>query len=308
MGQNRYHISLQVPAPVQPKARYALRQLSLVLGIRLVLVDRDFPCPDAVYGDASERRNQCSWLPYDPDAYEPRIKHQGHRLEGVKVWGPALATAPAWDLVGATFRLLTFLDESQVSEQSRDNKGIFKVESLPEERQQVLAESMVENHAAILKRRLAAQKPMADEFVVPLWPQGKKWVFLLSHDTDAITLGSPQELLTNLLKGLGRRDRTSLTMFKDGLRYINRPNENPLFGFPGWRKLEDPGFRSCFYLFAKPKNLKRHLNDCRSTRGGAKHRLEHFAGDGGSGMGVRTARPYLCQAGSKRSGLGQTVY
>jgi hypothetical protein len=265
MGQDRYHISLQVPASVQPKARYALRQLSLVLGIRLELVDRDFPRPDSVYGDASERRKSCSWLPYDPDSYEPRIKHQGHRLEGVKVWGPVSGTAPAWDLVGATFRLLTFLDESQVSERSRDNKGIFKVESLPEERQQVLAESLVENHAAILKRRLAAQKAMASEFVVPLWPQGKRWVFLLSHDTDAITLGSPQELLTNLLKGLGRRDRTSLTMFKDGLRYFNRPNENPLFGFPGWRQLESPGFRSCFYLFAKPKYLKRHLNDCRST-------------------------------------------
>ena len=265
MGQDRYHISLQVPASVQPKARYALRQLSLVLGIRLELVDQDFACPDAVYGAAGERGKARCWLPYDPDAYEPRIKHQGHNLEGVKVWGPASATESAWDLVGATFRQLTFLDESHVSERSRDNKGIFKVENLPGERQQVLAELLVENHAAILKRRLAAQKRIADEFVVPLWPQGKKSVFLLSHDTDAITLGSPQELLTNLLKGLGRRDRTSLTMFEDGLRYINRPNENPLFGFPGWRKLEETTFRSCFYLFVKAKDLKRHLNDCRST-------------------------------------------
>jgi hypothetical protein len=265
MGLDRYHISIQVPTSVQPKARYALRQLSLVLGLKFELVDRDFSRPDAVYGDATERCPDCLWLPYDPDAYDVRIKHQGHRIEGVKVWGPASATGPSWDLVGATFRLLTFQDESQVSEASRDNKGVFTVDSLPRERQLVLAEMLVENHAAVLSRRLAAQKQMANEFVVPLWPQGKKWVFLLSHDTDAITLGSPQELLTNLLKGLFRGDATSLTMFKDGFGYRNRPNENPLFGFPGWRQLEEPRFRSCFYLFVKPKNLKRHFNDCRST-------------------------------------------
>ncbi len=266
MGLDRYHISIQVPPSVQPKARYALRQLSVVSGLKLELVDRDFSRPDAVYGDASERCSDCLWLPYDPDAYDTRIKHLGHSIEGVKVWGPASATPDRWDLVGATFRLLTFQDESQVPEQGRDNKGVFRVESLPRERQQVLTEMLVENQAGILTRRLAAQKQVGGEFILPRWPLGKKWALLLSHDTDAITLGSPQELLTNLLKGLGRRDRTSLRMFKDGFRYLNRPNENPLFGFPGWRKWEEvPNLRSCFYLFVKPRNLKRHLNDCRST-------------------------------------------
>jgi peptidoglycan/xylan/chitin deacetylase (PgdA/CDA1 family) len=88
---------------------------------------------------------------------------------------------------------------------------------------------------------------------------------VLSHDTDAITLGSPSEMAFNLVKGVVRGDRTSLSMFGQGFRYLRRPTENPLFGFPGWRNLEAPKFRSCFYLFAKPKNLKRHLNDCRST-------------------------------------------
>jgi hypothetical protein len=235
------------------------------LGVKLELVDRDFPRPDAVYGDAAESRPDCLWLPFDPEAYEPRVKHRGHSFEGVKVWGPASATGPSWDLVGATFRLLGFLDESQVSEESRDDKGVFKIDALPAERQVVLAEMLVENQAAILKRRLAGHKRITDEFIVPLWPRGKEWVFLLSHDTDAITLGSPQELATNLLKGLIRRDGVSLSMFNDGLGYLNRPNENPLFGFPRWRRLEEPTFRSCFYLFVRPKNLKRHLNDCRST-------------------------------------------
>jgi hypothetical protein len=265
MGPDRYYISLQIPSPAQPKARYALRQLALVLGIKFQLVDRDFPRPDAVYGDATERRSDCLWLPYDSDAYDPRIKHKAHGFESVKVWEPASITPAGWDLVGSSFRLLTFLDESQVAEASRDNKGVFKVEGLPAERREVLTEPLFENHAAILKQRLATQRQMANEFVVPLWPKGKKWVFLLSHDTDAITLGSPQELLTNLVKGLVRQDGVSLTMFKDGLGYMNRPNENPLFGFPGWRQVEDPTFRSCFYLFVKPKNLRRHLNDCRST-------------------------------------------
>jgi hypothetical protein len=260
-----FHISIQVPVPIQPKAHYALQQLAIVLGIKLHLVDHEFPCPDAVYGDATQRCADCLWLPYDPDAYDASIKHKGHAFEGVKVWGPASATQPMWDLVGATFRLLSLLDESQVSEENRDDKGIFKVEGLPGERRLVLDELLVENHAVVLSRRLAAQRQILDEFVVPLWPQGKKWAFLLSHDTDAITLGSPLEMFANLLRGLIRPDATSLAMFKDGFAYMHRPNENPLFGFPVWRELEEPKFRSCFYLFVKPKSLNRHLNDCRST-------------------------------------------
>jgi hypothetical protein len=265
MGIDRFHISIQVPAPIQPKARYALQYLSVVLGIKFHLVDRTFPRPDAVYGDATQIRSGCLWLAFDPDAYDPDIKHKSHTFEGVKVWGPISITRQGWDLVGATFRLLTLLDESQVPEEKRDDKGIFKVEGLPEERRLVLAELLVENHAAVFRRRLAAQRQMPDEFIVPLWPKGKKWAFLLSHDTDAITLGSPAEMFFNLVKGLVRWDRTSLTMFKDGFAYLRRPSENPLFGFPRWRQLEAPTLRSCFYLFVKPKNLKRHLNDCRST-------------------------------------------
>ena len=244
-----FHISIQVPASAQPKARYALQHLSIISGISFQLVDRDFPRPDAVYGDASQRRSDCLWLPYDQDTYDVRTEHKAHGFDGIKVWGPVGAARQTWDLVGATFRLLSFLDECQIPEQSRDNKGIFKVEALPAQRRSVLTELLVENHAAALTRGLSAQKKIRDEFVVPLWPYGKKWAFLLSHDTDAITLGSPLEMLVNLCKGLIRQDATSFSMFKDGFTYMRRPNENPLFGFPAWRRLEEPKFRSCFYLF-----------------------------------------------------------
>jgi hypothetical protein len=88
MGIDRFQISIQVAAPIQPKARYALQQLSVVLGIKLHLVYREFPRPDAVYGDATQSRSDCLWLPFDPDAYDPGIKHKSHAFEGVKVWGP----------------------------------------------------------------------------------------------------------------------------------------------------------------------------------------------------------------------------
>jgi hypothetical protein len=265
MGNDRFDVSIRVPGPFEPKARYALQQLSLVLGIKVRLVDRNFPHPDAIYGDGTQRRSDCLWLPFDPDTYDPSIKHKSHGFDGTKVWGPISVARQAWDLVGATFRLLNLLDESQVPEEKRDDKGVFKVEALPEERRMVLAELLVENHADILGKRLAQQRQMPDEFIVPLWPKGKKWAFLISHDTDAITLGSPAEMCSNLLKGLMRRDRILLSMFKDGFSYLRRPSENPLFGFPGWCQVEAPGFRSCFYLFVKPKGLKRHLNDCKST-------------------------------------------
>jgi len=270
MGTDPFHISIQVPTPLLPKARFALQQLALVLGIKLQLVDREFPRPDAIYGDATQRRSDCLWLAFDPDAYDPGIKHKSHVFEGVTVWGPVSVTPEAWDPVGETFRLLSLLDETQIPEEKRDDKGIFRVEGLPEERRQVLDEPMVENHAGILGRRLASRAlasrgSMPEEFMVPLWPEGKKWVFLLSHDTDAITLGSPAEMFFNLIKGVVRQDRTSFSMFKDGFAYLRRPNQNPLFGFPQWRQLEAPTFHSCFYLFVKPKSLKRHLNDCRST-------------------------------------------
>jgi hypothetical protein len=72
-------------------------------------------------------------------------------------------------------------------------------------------------------------------------------------------------MLWNIAKAVLRRDANYWRMFKDGFKFLNRPNENPFWGFPQWREMEDPKLRSCFFLFAKSANLKTDLNDCRSS-------------------------------------------
>ncbi|PYU29039.1 MAG: hypothetical protein DMG32_01180 [Acidobacteria bacterium] len=96
------------------------------------------------------------------------------------------------------------------------------------------------------------------------------------------------EMAYNLGKAVLRRDAISFRMFKDGFTYFRRPAANPLFGFPKWRRIEQPWLRSCFYLFVRPKRLKRDLNDCRSTVANqpVDWRLLHSMADAGWEFGL----------------------
>ncbi len=168
--------------------------------------------------------------------------------------------------MASTYRLLTFLDEHQVDDGARDRRGVFRTEALPTGRRQVTGVPLVDDHAASLLRRLEQIRPGVVATALPKWPGGKRYAVVVSHDTDAVTLGAPRELLTNLAKLLVRRNRTYAGMVGAGLRYFRDPTGNPLFGFPLWRDLElEQRIRSTFYLYARLVRLKADLNNCKSS-------------------------------------------
>ncbi|HWC20221.1 MAG TPA: hypothetical protein VG498_24615 [Terriglobales bacterium] len=167
--------------------------------------------------------------------------------------------------MGSIFRLLTLLDESQVDEEARDRRGNFTTQALSPARKSVAATPLVEIESERLFETVCRAQPAWRGLRMSRWPGDRKYAFLLSHDTDAITLGAPSEMAYNLAKAVVRGDGTSLRMFVAGFKYLRRADRNPLFGFPLWRRLEGARLRSCFYLFVRPKGVKRDLNDCRSS-------------------------------------------
>jgi hypothetical protein len=259
------NVILRVPAQIEPRARYAFETLSTTWGLPLRFTKEVTAGCNVVYGERKQIDGCVPVLRCDPRVYQPETDCTAVSHKGSTVWGPAGTSFEHLDLVGSTFRLLTFMEESRVPQAARDRRGIFKTDFLPSDRKEVVAEPLVENHAELLFERLRDAHPHLKQDRLLLWPNGKKYAFLLTHDTDAITLGSVMEMAYNLGKGLLRRDAISFRMFKDGFTYFRRPGANPLFGFPKWRRIEQQRLRSCFYLFVRPHRLKWDVNDCRST-------------------------------------------
>lgn len=260
------NVVLRIPDRLKARAGYALDALSTIWGIPVNIVSRKIDFQTVVYGVAEDADKAGLVLPCDLRAYESGREYAVRLLHGALVWAPADAQSSSeWDLIGSTYRLLTFLDEAGVAASSRDRRGVFSTASLPRQRREAADELLVENQAAVLLERLCAAYPRLKEAAAPLWPNGKRCALLLSHDTDAISLGSPAEMAYNLGKAILRRNPMYLRMFWEGVRYFGRPARNPLYGFPRWHAMETPLLRSCFYLYAKPKELPRDLNDCRSS-------------------------------------------
>lgn len=245
------------------EAEYALSELALRLGYRLVFASK-VECgssgPAAIYG-RPEAGIKAPCIPYHAECYEQRA---GFASIGFpKLWGLQGRGVESLDIIGGAFRLLALIDEAGVQEAARDERGIFKTCSLPAERFAVLEEPLFENHASQLGMLLLPYLGGASG--LPTWPDGKKWALLLTHDTDALHLGAPLEVLYNSSKALLRRDKIRLNMARDGLhQWFGGGNGNQLFGFHGWSDLANQGgYRDAYYLYVR-RHVRRTLNDCRS--------------------------------------------
>jgi hypothetical protein len=169
------------------------------------------------------------------------------------------------DLIGSSHRLLTFLDELQVPTRTRDRKGAFMINDLPEQRRRAANIPVVDNHADWLLERILALFPEVAESIIPRWPGKAKFALTLTHDTDTVNLGAPKELLKNLINCFLKRDSACLAMFNEGVKSVLKGHPNPVFGFPLWKLFEtQKRIKSCFYLFVRPKGTRNHLNDCKS--------------------------------------------
>jgi hypothetical protein len=205
-------------------------------------------------------------VPFDERTYDPAVRHAAVGHDGYHLWAPADARGGSLDLVGGSYRLLTFLDEQQVDPAARDRRGIFRTPALPAARRLAGQLPMVDDHAAVLLERLMRQRPRSVTPALPKWPGGKRFAVALTHDTDAVSVGASRELLTNLAKLALRKERAYADMVRAGLRHLRDPTGNPLFGFPYWRDLEERHqLRSSFYLFVRTVRVKPDINNCKST-------------------------------------------
>jgi hypothetical protein len=278
-------VALSVPDSFVARARYAFTVLATrwCVPVRFAAQARD---ADVCYATASAScPADVTWFRFDPELYDPRIPCRSVRDEhGRWLWcssSPAGAERP--DLVGGVFRLLTLLDESQIDEEHRDRRGIFRTHALPAGRAQVLDEPLVEHHAEALWEQLVRHAPERAARV-PRWPQGKRFVVAPSHDVDAVQLGGPGELATNLAKAVLRRDPQRLQLFTLGARHLGRMPEDPYFAFAKWQEWEARrGLKSAFYVFHRPPGTPRDVNDCKSSlahRGADWDRLRRLADEG----------------------------
>ena len=142
--------------------------------------------------------------------------------------------------------------------------GVFDTSSLPDQRRAGITRPYVEHHLDMMWEQVQRWRP--DLRQAPRWPDGRQWAVVLTHDTDAVSLGRPSALLYNAGKLVLRRERVRAGMLAAGLRHWRSPMKDPYFGFPTWRRIEnDWGIKSAFYLFVKPHDVPRHLHDSRSA-------------------------------------------
>jgi peptidoglycan/xylan/chitin deacetylase (PgdA/CDA1 family) len=252
-------ICLTIPdRRLRPLARYGLEEAFLRVGLPFWITDDEPTQGAVVYGPAPP-----SWrgatLQYDKRCYDPAVRFAA--VGCPPLWAPEGAKAEDVDLVGGLARLLTLADESQIDEKSRNRLGIFKVAALPEARGRVRAEPLAEHHAAALGRQFEIFAP---ELPKPrcLWPAGHRYAVLVTHDTDAVALRAPLEILFNGAKAVVRRNRLRARMAWDGLVL---KGDDPLFGFERWAEAEKAlGVRSAFFVSGRG-HVRPSIHDCRST-------------------------------------------
>ena len=126
---------------------------------------------------------------------------------GTLLWVPE-GTKPddQIDHIGAIFRLLSLMDEVGVEERNR--LGVFSTSALPESRYKTRMTSLVENHCNMLSRKLGVGTATSES----VWPEGRRYCVLLTHDSDAAALGAAGEISANLAKAVLRRDPKRLEL------------------------------------------------------------------------------------------------
>jgi hypothetical protein len=247
---------IDVPSQLRPRVEYAWQEFALRLGVALQLEDT-IESAHWVYTNSN-----CSALSgkevirCEPEWYFEK------KLSATLRQAYQNYLEPGFDCIGLTFRLLTFLDEQEIGENCRDDRGIFYSSVLPEWRQAVAARPLVDECALAFKARYENLLGETET----LWPGGKKSALVVTHDTDALQLGSMNELCALVAKWARRR----LPVYKDllwaSLKARRAPIiQDPYFCFQNWADLENQfAAKSCFLLSTAAFGTHRTLNDCKS--------------------------------------------
>lgn len=240
------------------QVKYTFSEISVRLGVSFVLHRNNTTRKtfDLHYGVLADKRSK-HFIKFDADCYSQQPTGLNDRDIDLIISHSHIEKNI--DLIGLIFRLLTLADEQTVQEKNRNEMGIFLVSALSASRRKYAEIPLVEYAAGCLKSIFGLDNAQ-------IWPNGKKWVLVSTHDTDAVTLSNPYELCVNAIKAISRMDGNRLNMFIDGCANIfKRVEENPLFGFNRWadaeRKLK---IRGAFFLFCRTRAFI-SKNDCKSS-------------------------------------------
>ncbi len=260
-------VIIDIPENYVRKARYVFGIFANSWGIPIRILKaqkQNDDRADIVYTSKCNKQNNAITIPFDQRLYEGKTKCGSIRLKNNDLWSNS--SEATTDLIASSFRLITLIDEEQIKQGSRDRKGIFLIDALPAARKALVKVPIIESLSEYLLNQLLLRKPMLKHAMLPRWPFNKQYVISLTHDTDAVNLGAPKEIITNLAKFSIRREKVHFDMAKLGLRHFGKPMSNPLFAFPLWKEYEALNrIRSSFYLFVMTKNVKVDINDCKSN-------------------------------------------
>lgn len=265
MINRRFTVVVDAPIALRPSIEWTLAHVGRDLGIDmrasyLPSLHSDSTPVDAWYAE-SPPGTGVRWWPFNPRCYRGDGSFRGTKTGGRVLWSEG-ETNP--DLLGGVYRLMTLVDEASVRPNDRNHLGIFTTSALEEQRRALVDHPLVEHHIDALWDRVRDIRPELTR--MPRWPDGKRWACVLTHDTDAVGLGTSRELAYNAAKLILRRDGVRLGMISAGLRHRRSPTLDPFFGFPIWQGLENQwGMRSAFYVFVQPEGVRRHLHDSRSA-------------------------------------------
>lgn len=248
-----------VPSPYRPRVLASLDFLGISIGVRFQLSQSGQV--DLQYGEGGDGVAARVTLPFWPETYDPSAVHRATIVDGLPSWLPVSRPETDHpDLIGATWRLLSLLDEAQVPSAGRDEAGAFVTDDLPMARRASLDQPFAEWHAAILLRRLA-QGGVRLGPPVDRWPAGKAYAVLVTHDADGPRLQQPGELAKALGKAVIRGSGSEGRAFLAGVRTRLLREPDPYFGFEGWAHAErELGLRSAFYLYVRSA-MPRHARD-----------------------------------------------
>ena len=177
---------------------------------------------------------------------------------------PSDARALPAEWLRAVFALLS--REEERLETARDQWECFAGTQSRLHALGVLERPLANEYAALLARRLGAWAAARNAAIapLPLWPEGKRYAALLSHDVDEVRFGSLVEAARLLALTSGPRSyalRAGLTQAARGLAGLGRTD--PYWNFERWVAAEESrGFRSSFF-FCAPAPARRHEYDAR---------------------------------------------
>lgn len=259
-------IKLVIPTIFYPKVQYVLDWLMQAWGVPIIITADN---PHIVYQhtDFFQDESQALTLPFDTQYFDKKTPFECLDSSSFRLWVKKGHVEEDVDLIGSLYRLLTLLDESQISGNSRDKKGRFAITNLSLDIQERLQLPIADDQALYLKEKIIKKYPSCFQHAIPLWPNAKKFAVLITHDTDAIDVSHPLEVSFNLAKAFLRADKKRFGLAYEGVRSFFT-KENLFFTFPDWFSCEhEKKLRSTFFLYASSDRWRhtKNINECRST-------------------------------------------